>query len=361
MKTASRIEYVDSIRGFAIILVVIGHILLFSYGDKPDNNWLFRLIYIFHMPLFFFISGYLTYKEKSSVTFQKLKSEFTKKTLSIFLPTITIIGISAFIYNYSFSRILFDPMKIGYWFTFVLFQTFILYFLIKFILDKYFSHNIVETIVFIFIILLSFILSNFRFYLDIPWVKALSFNQTICYIQFFLVGILAKKHQTIFLKLCNNHFFIFIVFSLAVFLFHQHENVESGLYKVIPQITSYYEDVESGLYKVIPRIASYCCLLFVFIVFYRYQETFSSQTKLGKSLTYIGQHTLEIYFLHYFFLFKLPIFNNYLLEHPQNFLLIFIVTVVLAILLVVWCLFLTKIINIIKPLSYLLFGPRKNY
>lgn len=46
---------IDAIKGLLISLVVIGHILLGSLGD----NIIRYLIYSFHMPAFFFVSGYL--------------------------------------------------------------------------------------------------------------------------------------------------------------------------------------------------------------------------------------------------------------------------------------------------------------
>lgn len=47
-----RYDWIDSLKGFAILLVVIGHLNFVS-------NELNQYIYSFHMPLFFFISGYL--------------------------------------------------------------------------------------------------------------------------------------------------------------------------------------------------------------------------------------------------------------------------------------------------------------
>lgn len=48
-----RVKWIDYLKGFAILLMVIGH-----YQGTPTflNVW----IYAFHMPLFFFLSGYLS-------------------------------------------------------------------------------------------------------------------------------------------------------------------------------------------------------------------------------------------------------------------------------------------------------------
>src|SRR5215212_9198602 len=50
---SKRIEYIDIARGMGILLVVMGH-NDFGY----ISPFFYKLIYSFHMPLFFFLSGY---------------------------------------------------------------------------------------------------------------------------------------------------------------------------------------------------------------------------------------------------------------------------------------------------------------
>ena len=66
-----RIEYIDILRGIAMILVLIGH------NDTILTNY----IYSFHIPLFFFISG-LTYKGNSD----SLKEVIKKRLRNIVIP-----------------------------------------------------------------------------------------------------------------------------------------------------------------------------------------------------------------------------------------------------------------------------------
>ena len=51
-----RISYIDQLKGIAILLVVLGHVI--GYNNCEDS-FLWRFIYSFHMPLFMFISGYV--------------------------------------------------------------------------------------------------------------------------------------------------------------------------------------------------------------------------------------------------------------------------------------------------------------
>lgn len=57
----NRIFYLDSLKGILIILVIVGHVIQYGHGLNYDynNDLVFRFIYSFHMPLFFFISGLL--------------------------------------------------------------------------------------------------------------------------------------------------------------------------------------------------------------------------------------------------------------------------------------------------------------
>ena len=55
--SCNRLEYIDALRGLTMLMVVIGHIELFSFGE---GIFLCTPIYKYiQMPLFFFISGYI--------------------------------------------------------------------------------------------------------------------------------------------------------------------------------------------------------------------------------------------------------------------------------------------------------------
>jgi fucose 4-O-acetylase-like acetyltransferase len=89
----TRFEFVDALRGFAIVLVVLGHALQYGAAD-PDENALFRLIYAFHMPLFMFISGFVYSGAKRSVSEEvRLKSRSLLRPFLAWLP-ITYLWVS---------------------------------------------------------------------------------------------------------------------------------------------------------------------------------------------------------------------------------------------------------------------------
>jgi len=65
MQNKGRDDYWDELKGIGIILVIVGHIVQFIYEPLMyEYNILFRIIYSFHMPLFFVVSGYVLQKYK---------------------------------------------------------------------------------------------------------------------------------------------------------------------------------------------------------------------------------------------------------------------------------------------------------
>lgn len=102
------------------MLVVLGHCVQFDGGDSNyQHNLLFRFIYSFHMPLFFTISGYLTYKGRYD---ERL---IGKRAVQLLVPFVVWAVISPFLKTGAFSiddisLYLMYP-AIGLWFLYNLF------------------------------------------------------------------------------------------------------------------------------------------------------------------------------------------------------------------------------------------------
>lgn len=63
-----RLDWIDIAKGIGIILVVLGHTLVPQVRETGFAGFLWIFIYNFHMPLFFFLSGYLFEKGLSHYT-----------------------------------------------------------------------------------------------------------------------------------------------------------------------------------------------------------------------------------------------------------------------------------------------------
>ncbi|MBF0714000.1 acyltransferase [Gemella sp. GH3] len=90
-RQANRIDWIDLGKGFSIFLVVLGHVVLGLYESNKFleyNNLLWvsvQVIYIFHIPVFFALSGYF-FKPLNS--FKDFKYYFFNKSIQLGLPYI---------------------------------------------------------------------------------------------------------------------------------------------------------------------------------------------------------------------------------------------------------------------------------
>lgn len=127
-----RIEYFDVLKGIAIFLVVMGHVI--TYGVyRIDASVAFRIIGSVHMPLFFFISGYFTVRRKEG---RFVSPSLWKRFLQLMLPMLVFTTLWIFYYPHSglqkhltctFVGLWTNLHKNGYWFLWVLFAIIALY------------------------------------------------------------------------------------------------------------------------------------------------------------------------------------------------------------------------------------------
>lgn len=123
-----RIPQLDFIKGIAIILVVMGHVVSQVWSTIPEiyeNSLIFRFCYSFHMPLFVFISGWIC-----RMTMKKDLHWFIRRLKRIGIPYIIITAIVFFMLRKG--DILQFIRNIPYWYlVFILIADSILYIGIK--------------------------------------------------------------------------------------------------------------------------------------------------------------------------------------------------------------------------------------
>lgn len=97
-----RIEQLDILKGLLIVFVVIGHL----------TNSLHQIIYWFHMPVFFFISGFLIDLDK----IKSFKKFFLNKLQSYALPYISFFLLISVVVHFNFK----DQVTIKHFISFLL-------------------------------------------------------------------------------------------------------------------------------------------------------------------------------------------------------------------------------------------------
>ena len=135
MESGKRIAYIDICKGLTMVCVMLAH---FTYGSM-----LCKIIYSFHMPLFFILAGY-TYKKKE--TKEQIAIGIKKSVKRLILPTIIVVifeitadilwggyslerGICCFIKSFTYDDYIgTEGLHIGYmWFLMALFSSRIVY------------------------------------------------------------------------------------------------------------------------------------------------------------------------------------------------------------------------------------------
>jgi fucose 4-O-acetylase-like acetyltransferase len=198
---------IDALKAFTITLVVIGHVIQYSKIDF-DKDILFKYIYSFHMPLFIFISGYVTYKDNDAY-----KGFVRNKLHSLIIPYFSWLFLSSVISAiknnsnvfFNIKRILVYP-DYGLWFLWVLFfMHIVLYIQVKYF-NKYF-------IAFMSTLSISFLGLSYVFKFD----NLLSFKMFSFLFPFYIVGYFCNKQKSYIVGLIKkwylfSPFFIFLEF-----------------------------------------------------------------------------------------------------------------------------------------------------
>lgn len=155
----SRIEYLDALKCFAIILVVLGHVLQnVLYRESFAEMYIFRYIYAFHMPLFMMISGYVGKYNYPCLTLNSIK-KWSHRLLVPFVSFTFIIAIQYWSLEYVYKALLYPDNSL--WFLWVLFWIKVIYSSFEDV--KYRLHIpiwILVLLMFLMLSVLSFVIGN---------------------------------------------------------------------------------------------------------------------------------------------------------------------------------------------------------
>lgn len=340
-----RIEYLDAMRGFTILLVVMWHVSYFGLGfDSSDTFNLQQYVFVpLRMPLFFFVSGFLMYKAAFQWNYSNTAQFLKKKVLvQVISPLIFMVAMSL-IKGSDIVSALYDPRKGGYWFTFALFEYFLIYIFCQQVIMAFKMKSMTEDVFHVIVALIIYLLTVWtfveRFNLDDDLTGALGISNLHNYV-FFIIGTRCRKHQAMLEHLLNTRYFTTTMLSVFIMLL------------LVPSL----DCLSSTIYHLLLSLSGVLC---VFSVFHHYQGQFNSNSKVGKSLIFIGRRTLDIYLLHYFFIYRnlpsvLPNFAS--LDSPF---MEIVVSFAISVTVVVGCLLVSSVLRSSPILAHFLFGQKK--
>ena len=131
-----RIEWLDAMRGFTMLLVVAYHVAQFGFQENEKTSAALPFLVLFRMPLFFFVSGFLAYKANFIWNIKNTLPLVGKKLHVQIIPAVIFLCIFIVFktngtFWEGFLRAMKSPTKDGYWFTWVLLQMFLIYYAIS--------------------------------------------------------------------------------------------------------------------------------------------------------------------------------------------------------------------------------------
>ncbi|MBR5323673.1 MAG: acyltransferase [Muribaculaceae bacterium] len=343
-----RLEYIDAMRGFTMLLVVYSHIMYFGYGisDFSEINSFNAFIGLFRMPLFFFVSGFVLYKATQIWNLKNSVAFIAKKFKVQIIATTIFFILFSLIFNKPIIEGILSGAKYGYWFTITLFFFYIIYISTKQITKLIKSSNTIieDSILIITALIIRLICSSsIAEKIGIPnnIYQLFGLNNLSLYI-FFIFGIIIKRHFSKFLNLISNKYLTSIIISIFLF---------TGIF-LIKNVTN----IPNSIINFIMIVTGITGIVTVFSFFYKYQDSFTKETKVGRVLQYIGKRTLDIYLLHYFFLPRnLQMVGEWFTENI-NPTLEFFVSLTLAAMVIALCLVVSNVIRISPFLANWLFG-----
>lgn len=284
--TKQRLQWIDAMRGFSMILVVFGHLQL-CMGLDLDESTLCMILSTFRMPLFFFVSGFFSFRALDWWTKDRVTDIVARKTRAqivgtlVFCITLQFIteGIKGISLTHGFG---------GYWFTIVLFQMYLIYLLCS--LGSRFLHKdiVVPALVVVSILFMGL---NSKWHLDTWLWDFLCWTNLTLYMQFFTIGIICAKYRERFFEILRSNLFVSTMIICWVLLLILVNNEE---FKAIVPFSLFY------LSRYV--FVRYFGLMVIIIMFYGAKDALNGGSKYSRWLQFVGRRTLDIYFIHYYLL-----------------------------------------------------------
>ena len=323
--------YVDMMRGIAILLVVAAHLIQTNVEDGIHNQ-AFMFINLFHMPLFFMISGYIGWKVAIPMGADSFLRFVKKKILRLGLP----LFVWTIVVNYFFFTDIWriPPSEVfvgivvqpGLWFLLTLLQIYIVFGVFLLLNTKF---NDCNSIWIDLCILLCVGTLTGIYGLWIP-----SLNSLFLYTLFFYFGVMLSKHRE-FSQIAFNEW----IFVIAFFVFC---------------ILSCHWDMHSGsmIDDLLKVILAPCAFIILMNVCKKYEKI-----GLAKYMSLWGRYSLEVYVVHWALL--LFVQNTHIALIGLNSFWMLVLSCVIALPIVYISILFSKMVEVSPKLRLLLFGRKK--
>lgn len=292
---------IDIIRGFAMLLVVLGHTISGTVREYSDSM-LFQIVWTLQMPLFILISGYVTCYSKPIYDGKSLWQFIKKRTLSYLLPwvvwTILVRGLVFGEANFLNMQYMLWHMDSGYWFLATIWTISMIYGLSDYLSNKCRKGKKAIVALHILICLLGWLcLSAIGYMLGIEF---FAIKLTLYYTPIYLFGYLYGQIQDRFLSRAHAKSIVNVVVMVSLCLW----------LAVINRFDFFYGAEGIGMIAGRFITSMLGCIAVIGL--------FSASGGGYRLLNWAGVHSLEVYLTHYLFLSLTPAMNLPILASKEG-------------------------------------------
>lgn len=316
-----RIQYIDRLKGFAILAVIFGHLSMWQLGGYHSPTW---FVNTFHMPVFLFLSGLVITPPDIFKCLRKL--------LQFILPGLIVGVVYAYYYGSDIERFLYHDSKMGYWYLFVLSGYYILMMLFHYVNTYIGKKSLIVDIALAATIFVG--LAGLHFLLGKKVSDLFCVYKMCTFWPVFFFGYMVNKYKKL-----KDFIFSNIGYTIALIVY------AVGLYLSYREFW-YYIGIPLGLFA-----AAFFANLF--------QRRENSTSLIERELARLGRGSLDVYIFHYFFLWTISLHpvGTYCFE-TGNLLLFVLVSVVLSVIIAYLCLLVGYILKSSSLLQTIIFGKR---
>lgn len=341
-KAENRNQFVDIMRGIAMLLVVLQHTMS-GCTVGAENTFLFNIAWSLQMPLFILISGYVTKYSRPISDSKGLWKYVKRRTVAYMLPWAVwsflvrgiIFGQDGFL---NVKHLLWN-MDSGYWFLATIWTISMIFGVASFVAERASKENLLKKQ----IVLLGCYLAGMVLLVGIGVILGLSFfaiKLTLYYMPFYYAGFLygqfddrMKESETGKKMIDSVVAICFVMWLFVILRFSLYEMSDGGVAIILRAATSLAGCI---------AVCGLCKGIF-------------SEKSGGGTLAWVGEHSLEVYLTHYLLLSLIKLDEAPILYSPTGLSMVlvnYMITVALTVMAIV-------MMNPNAVLSFVLTGKKK--
>ena len=343
-----RIGFIDAMRGMTMFLVVVAHVMTFGLGINAEKSVLGSILITFRMPVFFLISGFVAYKPLEKYTSSFYLTTLWKKILILLLPTAVFFFLLYFLRGHNPITEFLSGGFVEYWFMMVLLEIFLIYLTVNFLCKTlHLNEKYVDIALIILVVTAWYLYFNKYFYINTGIRRIFSVGKLVNYFQFFVLGTFFRKYWTQvydFLKKDSVKTLTIVLFAAVMIVIRTVKWTNANIlwYKILHD-----------------EAVRYLGLAVFFILFMNAEAYFDTDKRFSRLLKFIGERTMDIYLIHYFFLPDIKFLHDIFAANGNIALEIAVVTLMSSLIIAV-SLGVSYILRQSNFLGHYLFGAKRN-